>query len=51
MPEGQTPVADNSEQFEPTWITPQQAVLRYEKERLDIDKLALSGKGTWRGEG
>lgn len=28
-----------------------QAVLRYEKERLDIDKLALSGKGTWRGEG
>ena len=36
MPEGQTPVADNSEQFEPTWITPQQAVLRYEEQALTL---------------
>ncbi|MER3480243.1 MAG: translocation/assembly module TamB [Meiothermus sp.] len=28
-----------------------QAVLRYGEERLSIDKLALSGRGTWRGEG
>ena len=30
MPEGQTPVADESEQFEPVWVRPQDALSRHE---------------------
>ncbi len=30
MPEGQTPVADESEQFEPVWVRPQDALARHE---------------------
>lgn len=30
MPEGQTPVADESEQFEPVWVRPQDALDRHE---------------------
>ena len=30
MPEGQTPVADESEQFEPVWVNPQEALNRHE---------------------
>ena len=30
MPEGQTPVADESEQFEPVWVRPQDALTRHE---------------------
>lgn len=29
MPEGQTPVADEQEQFEPVWVSPQQALDRH----------------------
>jgi len=29
MPEGQTPVADEQEQFEPVWVSPQQALERH----------------------
>ncbi len=29
MPEGQTPVADESEQFEPVWVRPQDALARH----------------------
>ncbi|WP_294260488.1 MBL fold metallo-hydrolase [uncultured Comamonas sp.] len=36
MPEGQTAVADETEQFEPTWIRPQQALERFEEKRLFI---------------
>lgn len=30
MPEGQTPVADESEQFEPVWVRPQEALARHQ---------------------
>ena len=30
MPEGQTPVADEAEQFEPQWVRPQDALARHE---------------------
>jgi recombination protein RecT len=30
MPEGQTPVADETEQFEPVWVRPQDALARHE---------------------
>lgn len=30
MPEGQTPVADETEQFEPVWVRPDQALARHE---------------------
>ncbi|MBH1958109.1 MAG: MBL fold metallo-hydrolase [Burkholderiales bacterium] len=30
MPEGQTPVADESEQFEPVWVRPEHALARHE---------------------
>jgi recombination protein RecT len=30
MPEGQTPVADEKEQFAPEWVSPQDALMRYE---------------------
>ncbi len=30
MPEGQTPVADETEQFEPIWVRPQEALTRHE---------------------
>jgi glyoxylase-like metal-dependent hydrolase (beta-lactamase superfamily II)/8-oxo-dGTP pyrophosphatase MutT (NUDIX family) len=30
MPEGQTPVADESEQFEPVWVRPADAIMRHE---------------------
>ncbi len=30
MPEGQTPVADETEQFEPVWVRPQEALERHE---------------------
>ncbi|MBS3019349.1 Hydroxyacylglutathione hydrolase [Comamonas sp. PE63] len=36
MPEGQTAVADETEQFEPTWIRPQQALQRFEEKELFI---------------
>lgn len=36
MPEGQTPVADEAEQFEPTWIRPQEALERFEAKSLFI---------------
>ena len=36
MPEGQTPIADETEQFEPTWIRPQDAVQRFEEKKLII---------------
>lgn len=36
MPEGQTPLADETEQFEPTWIRPQDAVERFEGKKLFI---------------
>ena len=36
MPQGQTPVADETEQFEPTWLTPQRAVQRYEEQALNM---------------
>ena len=36
MPEGQTPVADETEQFEPTWIRPQDAVERFQEKKLFI---------------
>jgi recombination protein RecT len=31
MPEGQTPTADESEQFEPTWITPSEALTAHQR--------------------
>ena len=31
MPEGQRPVADEAEQFEPTWVLPAQALERHER--------------------
>lgn len=36
MPEGQTPEADGTEQFEPTWIRPQDAVQRHEARELSM---------------
>jgi recombination protein RecT len=36
MPPGQVPVADNSEQFEPVWITPQEALRRQEAGEFDM---------------
>ena len=36
MPEGQTAVADETEQFEPTWISPQDAIARFEEKKLFI---------------
>ena len=30
VPDGQTPVADESEQFEPCWVSPQQALARHQ---------------------
>jgi hypothetical protein len=36
MPEGQTAVADETEQFEPTWISPQDAIARFEEKNLFI---------------
>ncbi|MGU3627759.1 MBL fold metallo-hydrolase [Comamonas sp. C24C] len=36
MPEGQTALADETEQFEPTWISPQQALQRFEEKELFI---------------
>lgn len=30
MPEGQTPIADETEQFEPVWVRPQEALERHE---------------------
>ncbi|MFM9900274.1 MAG: MBL fold metallo-hydrolase [Polaromonas sp.] len=30
MPDGQTPMADESEQFEPCWVSPQQALARHQ---------------------
>jgi recombination protein RecT len=37
MPAGQTPVADEAEQFEPVWIQPQQALDRH---AADLDEAA-----------
>jgi recombination protein RecT len=34
IPEGQTPVADESEQFAPEWITPAQALARYAEKQF-----------------
>ena len=34
MPEGQTPVADETEQFAPEWIQPAQALARYEAQQF-----------------
>ena len=36
MPEGQTPEADETEQFEPTWITPKDALQRFAEKDLFI---------------
>ena len=36
MPEGQTPEADETEQFEPTWIRPQDALQRFAEKDLFI---------------
>ena len=36
MPEGQTPVADEQEQFEPIWIRPEEALRRHREERFFI---------------
>ena len=36
MPEGQTPVADEAEQFEPVWVRPQDALARHEAGRFFI---------------
>lgn len=36
MPDGQEPEADNSEQFEPVWITPQEALRRHEAGEFDM---------------
>lgn len=36
MPEGQIPEADGTEQFEPTWIRPQDAVQRFEARTLSL---------------
>ena len=36
MPEGQTPEADETEQFEPTWISPQDALQRFAEKKLFI---------------
>lgn len=36
MPPGQEPVADNSEQFEPVWITPQEALRRHDAGEFDM---------------
>ncbi|MEG0675354.1 MAG: MBL fold metallo-hydrolase [Comamonas sp.] len=36
MPEGQTPEADETEQFEPTWIRPQEALQRFAEKSLFI---------------
>lgn len=34
MPEGQTPVADEGEQFEPTWVRPADALARHAQDRF-----------------
>lgn len=36
MPQGQVPVADETEQFEPTWISPQDALQRFDEKKLFI---------------
>ena len=36
MPEGQIPEADGTEQFEPTWIRPRDAVQRFEAKTLSL---------------
>ncbi|MFA7666804.1 MAG: MBL fold metallo-hydrolase [Burkholderiaceae bacterium] len=36
MPEGQTAIADESEQFEPTWILPAEALARHERGEFNI---------------
>ena len=36
MPEGQMPVADESEQFEPVWVNPQEALARYEAGQMPM---------------
>jgi recombination protein RecT len=36
MPEGQTPVADESEQFEPVWVNPQEALDRYQAGQMPM---------------
>lgn len=36
MPEGQHPVADEGEQFEPTWVLPQDALERHERGGFDM---------------
>ncbi|MDD5335044.1 MAG: MBL fold metallo-hydrolase [Rhodoferax sp.] len=36
MPEGQTPVADESEQFEPVWVRPQDALTRHQEGQFFI---------------
>jgi recombination protein RecT len=36
MPEGQTPVADETEQFEPVWVRPQEALEQHEAGRFFI---------------
>lgn len=36
MPEGQTPVADDAEQFDPVWISPQQARARHAAGDFDM---------------
>ena len=36
MPEGQTAVADETEQFEPVWVNPQEALARYEAGQMPM---------------
>lgn len=36
MPTGQVPAADNSEQFEPVWISPQEALRRHDAGEFDM---------------
>lgn len=36
MPQGQVPVADESEQFEPVWVQPQEALERYKAGRMPM---------------
>jgi recombination protein RecT len=36
MPQGQIPVADETEQFEPTWISPKTALARYAQGNLNL---------------
>jgi len=36
MPEGQEPVADEGEQFEPTWVLPAQALARHDRGEFDM---------------